>query len=194
MKRLFVLTLIVVLLGMPTVAFAQSDLSGNISFLSWRYQEDDLQWQELVAAFNEQYPNINVTAVYSPDAEYEQKVATMVAGNVPLDVMWMKNPYAVAFGDRGLLEDLNPWVEEAGLDLTQYFQDGIHEPGPEWWDGKLYALNAVTMSYFYFYNKDLFDEAGIPYPTNDWTMEEYLDIAAQLTDTLDLGIWWRLVC
>lgn len=182
MIKWFALSLVLVLMLIPVAGFAQSDVSGDITFLSWRYQEDDLQWQELMAAFNERYPDVNVTAVYSPDAEYEQKVATMMAGNIPLDVMWMKNPYAVAFGDRGLLEDLNPWVEQSGLDLTQYFQDGIHEPGPEWWEGKLYALNAVTMSYFYFFNKDLFDEAGIAYPTNDWTMEEYLDIAEQLTD------------
>lgn len=172
--------LLVTLVFGATMANAQP--SGEITFLSWRYQDGDPQWEALEAAFNKHYPDIEVKLAYSTDGEYEQRVATMMAGNVPLDVLWMKNPYAVAFGDRGILEDLTPYIENSNLDLTDYFLDGVHERGPEWWDGKMYALNAVTMSYFFYYNKDLFDEAGLDYPTNDWTIEEYLEISQQLTD------------
>lgn len=186
MMKKFTSMFLVVLLGFmwlsAVASAANREIKGEITVLTWQYQPDDPKWQELIAAFNQEYPNVKVKAVYTSDTVLEEKVATMVAGRIPLDVLWMKNPICVAMGDKGLLEDLMPYVRRDQVDLSQYFQNGWHERGPAWWRGKMYAINAVTMSYFYYYNKDMFDAVGLSYPSNDWDIAEYLRLSMKLTD------------
>ncbi|MBA7539068.1 hypothetical protein ES705_31346 [subsurface metagenome] len=52
-------------------------------------------------------------------------------------------------------------------------------------DGGIYGVSSCDVSPVLFYNKKLFDEAGLPYPPNDpekaWTWDKFVDIAKQLT-------------
>ena len=47
--------------------------------------------------------------------------------------------------------------------------------------GKLYALPMRTDFWIVYYNKDPFDKAGVPYPTNDMTWKQYDEIARKIT-------------
>ena len=49
------------------------------------------------------------------------------------------------------------------------------------YNGKTYSLPYRNDWYVLYYNKDLFDAAGVEYPSNDMTWEEYYDLAAKMT-------------
>jgi len=63
--------------------------------------------------------------------------------------------------------------------LTEDIIDGVLEFGNI--DGKQVAFPKDWTSYVMYLNLDLFKEAGVDVPTNDWTVEDYEDIAAKLT-------------
>lgn len=81
------------------------------------------------------------------------------------------------FYDRGQLADLTPYIEAAGIDMSTYNGTDANFI----FDGKTYGMPVRTDQYVLFYNKDIFDAAGLPYPDNDMTWTEFEQLAAQLT-------------
>ena len=72
---------------------------------------------------------------------------------------------------------MNNYISADGVNLADY--NGLTENFS--FDGKQYALPARTDFYVMYYNKDIFDAAGVEYPSNDWTWEEFEETAKKLT-------------
>lgn len=144
---------------------------------SWDAQAAEPIEAEVIDAFNQQYPDIQVTIEFNPDA-YSDKLLTAMAGGTAPDVfMWWNFPSLVA---RNGIVDLMPFVEGPdGLDLSIYFPQVLdyNRVG----DG-LYGLPKDFTPRAFFYNQTLFDNAGLSYPTNDWTTDDLLEIATALTE------------
>ena len=77
------------------------------------------------------------------------------------------------------LLDLNPLLQVSDLDLDDFYPRAVEAFR---WGGSLRCLPASIDARMLFYNQDLFDEAGVAYPRPDWTWEDLLEAAAQLTD------------
>ena len=102
----------------------------------------------------------------------------MLNGGNDLDVVWIKDGDTTpSIAARGQLEDLTPYIERDGIDLSAY--NGVAEMLNM--GGKQVALPISTGFYILYYNKDIFDEAGVPYPTNDMTWTEFEELAAKVT-------------
>jgi multiple sugar transport system substrate-binding protein len=152
----------------------------TIEVLSWRFDPDSAMWQAMVEAFNAKHPNIQVNKQMIPQGEMERQVTTMLRSPQGIDVVWTDSGRNRAFAERGLLENLGPWFERSGIDLmNDYFAQSIND---HMWDGQILGWPSVPMSNLVFINKDLFDAAGIPYPSNDWTIEEFVETARALTN------------
>jgi multiple sugar transport system substrate-binding protein len=82
-----------------------------------------------------------------------------------------------ARAEKGILMNLAQFIQRDGLDMEKSFGGYA-----EWarYKGNYYAYPLRATLGGLFYNKDMFDEAGIPYPTPDWTFDEYLKIARSL--------------
>lgn len=132
--------------------------------------------QEVFDAFTEENPHISVEQVVATYGEYNERVLTMAAGGNLPDLIWTQPAGFATFVDNGLLMDLSDQVNDLDLDELQ---PGVIELGQV--NGTQYGMIRDRSTTQIGYNKDLFDEAGIAYPENDWTMEEFLEIAQQLT-------------
>ncbi|MFD2671700.1 ABC transporter substrate-binding protein [Marinicrinis sediminis] len=161
----------------------QGDQESEITVLSWRFDPASPEWESIVTAFNEDHPNIKVNGVMAPSSEVVQKVTSMVAGNQEVDVLFTDSTRNLNFASKGLLEDLQPYIDESGLNLEEdYYVKSLSD---HMYEGKTYGIPILNMTYFIFYNKDLFDKANVEYPTNDWTIDEFLDKAKKLTNKDD---------
>ena len=80
--------------------------------------------------------------------------------------------------NKGVLEALDDYIAKDGVDLSQY--GGITDQVTV--DGKLYELPFRSDFWVMFYNKDVFDNAGVSYPTNDMTFEQYDALARSVTN------------
>ncbi len=132
----------------------------------------------VVEAFEAANPNIKVELIDTASADYTQKLTVMLNGGNELDVVWIKDGDTTpSIAARGQLEDLTPYIERDGLDLSVY--NGVAETMNL--NGAQVALPSATDYYILFYNKDIFDEAGVAYPSNDMTWTEFEELAAQVT-------------
>lgn len=132
----------------------------------------------LIEGFENAHPNIKVEIIDIASADYTQKLTVMLNGGNDLDVVWIKDGDTTpSIAARGQLEDLTPYIERDGIDLSAY--NGVAEMLNM--GGKQVALPISTGFYILYYNKDIFDEAGVPYPTNDMTWTEFEELAAKVT-------------
>ena len=133
---------------------------------------------DAVAAFEAANPNIKVEIIDIPSADYTTKLSVMLNGGSDVDAFYIKDgDTAKSLVEKGQLADLSSYITTDGIDLAAY--NGLAENFS--FDGKQYALPARTDFYVMYYNKDIFDAAGVAYPTNDWTWDEFEETAKKLT-------------
>jgi len=115
-------------------------------------------------------------------AEYRERLLTSMAAGSPPDVFLLDNIDVPALVNRGVVLDLTPYLARAGVDLGCLDQTvlSIFSRGDA-----VYALPKGYTPMVVAYNKDLFDRAGIRYPTDDWTWDDFLRIAKRLTRDTD---------
>jgi len=124
--------------------------------------------------FTRTHPTIKVTPL--PIAgDYYSKLMVMIAGNTAPDVMWMGQSFG-EFAQRNAFLDISKEMQ-AEADSQKYFSRVI-----DWYrfDEKLYGFPYGIDCLLTFYNKDIFRKADVPFPQNDWNLDQYLSIAQRL--------------
>ena len=127
--------------------------------------------------FETKHPNIEVEPLQIP-GNYYQKITVMLAGRTPPDVFWMGQSFA-EFAARGNFLDLSDRIiVDPDIDLGEY-----HPKVVTWYSfgSKQYGIPYGVDVQFIVYNKSAFREAGLPYPKDGWTLDEFLHAAKELT-------------
>jgi len=166
------------------LAAAQEDVTLTyFTFSAAPDHEEDLA--AMIAAFEEQNPGITVDVQTAPFDDYFTELQTRIAGGDAPDVFELNYENFVSYASRDALLDLTD-LAAAEADLADRFYPRAYEAFQL--DGKQYGLPASFSNVVLFYNKDLFDAAGVEYPTADWTWEDELAAAQTLTNE-DEGVW-----
>ena len=118
---------------------------------------------------------------------YMEKVLTLIAGGTPPDVVFVEVNNFKKFALKGVLVDLMPYIKkDKDIKVSDYYEQVIDRFSI---DGKLYVLpRDIAPICVIYYNKNIFDEAGIKYPTDDWDRDKFLEIAKQLTAFNSKGV------
>lgn len=140
---------------------------------------------ESIKIFNETYPNVEVKVTYTPWADYWSKLRTSLAGKSGPDVFWMNGPNIYMYADSDLLKDVQPMIDADGIDTSKYTKALVDLYTI---NGSLYGLPYFLDSIGLFYNKELFDKAGVAYPDDTWTWDMLKENAAKLTNK-DEGVY-----
>jgi len=126
---------------------------------------------------------ITVTQERAPSGSpYMEKVMTeAAAGNLP-DILFVEEGNFKYLQDSGLLVDLTPYIEsdrDKDFNIKDYYPEIVDRFTV---DNKLYVIpRDIAPICVIYYNKKLFDEAGVAYPKDDWTWKDLLDKAQKLT-------------
>lgn len=151
----------------------------QIDFLWPTYTPQKVRYGEyLVDTYNREHPDVFVNLILTPDPY--PKLQVMIAGRTAPDVVWM------GVGWQQFVDALMPLTKLATDDAEvgrAQFSESVWE-GVKW-DGEVYGIPSGAQTAVIYYNKDLFDEAGLPYPTPDWTWNEMLALAKALTKDFD---------
>jgi multiple sugar transport system substrate-binding protein len=138
----------------------------------------------VLAGFTRAHAGITVQqqSAGTGQAEYRERILTSIVAGHPPDVFLLDNIDVPAFTERRVLLDLAPYLPRLGLDPSRYDSTvlGIFRRGTA-----VYALPKGYTPMVLVYNKDLFDRAGIPYPPDDWTWDDFLRTARALTRDTD---------
>ena len=184
-KALTAVVLAILLLALTGVIQAQ-DQPTEIKYMMWGSPEELAVWQSMVDDFEAAHPDISVTVDVSDWDSYWNKLQTLFAGGTPPDVFAMDAPLYLDWQSRGVLLNLQPYI-----DATPGFLDDFYPVTLQVYqqaDG-YYGLPRDFQTIVLYYNKDMFDAAGMDYPTDDWTLDDLKAAAKQLTlDTNNDGI------
>jgi len=141
----------------------------------WDGIEVEPQVLEILEGFKDQF-GADVENEFNPDSYDTKLLAGLAAGNAPDVFLWWNYPALVS---RNGLEDITPYINGSSpKDMSDYYEQVVNVARIG--DG-LYGIPKDWTPRAVYYNKKLFDDAGIDYPTNDWTWDEFLEMAKALT-------------
>lgn len=131
-------------------------------------------YQPLIDAYTAKHPNVTIEMIDLGSSDYQNALITQLTGGADLDVVCVKDiPGYANLVKGGYLTALT----DLGVDTSLY--GGTIEQITV--NDNFYALPFRSDHWIIYYNKDLFDAAGVAYPTNDMTLDEYDALARQLT-------------
>ncbi|WP_088072024.1 ABC transporter substrate-binding protein [Gottfriedia luciferensis] len=141
--------------------------------------------EEIIKLFNEKNPNIKVKTELTPYAQYFQKLETAATGGALPDVLWMNGPHVVQYAEGKVIIPLSDLAKKDNYSLGNYPKSLVDLYTV---DGKLYGIPKDFDTTGLWYNKKIFDEAGVPYPDDTWDWNKLKEVAKKLTNK-DKGIY-----
>lgn len=150
----------------------------KVEILLGYYSSDssDAKMKELIEQFEEKHPNITVKTQSAPYGQFYQKLDTQIAAGQAPDVWLSDGVYVMKYAQRGAAKDLTDWIAK-DLKADEYYGLDFNKDA----DGRYWGVPQGIQVGVLFYNKDLFDKAGVAYPTDEWTWEDLKASAAKLT-------------
>ncbi len=150
---------------------------GKEEVVIWDYFETDAQknmMQDIIDGFNESQEEYEASHVYVPFADYEKQLTLgMASGELP-DLVILDGCSMASFIQMDLFGD----VSDADIKWDEYLEGPMESTMA---DGKHYGIPFATNCTALFYNKDIFDAAGMEYPNENTTWEDFHEMAKALT-------------
>ncbi|MCR5093891.1 MAG: sugar ABC transporter substrate-binding protein [Lachnospiraceae bacterium] len=164
----------------PAADTAAADEPVTIKWALWD-KDSTVYYQPLIDGYTAAHPNVTIEMVDLGSTDYQTVLGTQLSGSdCDFDVVTIKDvPGLVTLANKGVLEPLDSLIAQDGIDLSVY--SGITDQVKV--SDVLYELPFRRDIWVLFYNKDVFDKAGVDYPTNDMTWEQYDELARKITDT-----------
>ena len=184
-KRMLTAVLFGLLIAGLVFASGEQESSGaageqELRILWWGGQARHEKTLEVVDMYQGSKDEVTVEPEYLGWSGYWDRLAVLAAADDMPDVVQMVIERLPQYDERGLLMDLN---EVSGLDPS-ILPEGLQEAGSV--NGKLVAACLGTNAYALAYNPDLFDQAGVEYPTVDWTWEDAAAASKVFREELDI--------
>lgn len=143
------------------------------------YYEWDMPNSQFIADFEKENPGIKVEVHIIPaNGERATKLDILAMSGSDMDVMPIADGDQFLRFDNGMLANLDAFIKRDSFDMNYAFG-----PYAEWGkagNGSYYGIPYRMTKTMVFYNKNMFTEAGIPYPTDEWTYDEYIEIAKKM--------------
>ncbi len=155
----------------------------TIRLIAWGDDTEVEARRQTIAMFEEANPGIKVDFLHTP-SDYMTKLQTMLAGGDYPDAIYLGNGDAPAFVQRGQLLPIDSYIARDNLDLSDIFPANLALYNV---DGVQYGFPADAPSQQIFYNKNLFQAAGVDVPPSDWadetwTWDAFLEKAIAVTN------------
>jgi multiple sugar transport system substrate-binding protein len=153
---------------------------------TWSGYEDAMR--QVIDGWTKLHPEVELEAQFVPQDDYWTKIQTMVASGTPPDSGIADYGRLVSYAKNGTLLDISEYLKAASFPLDTMFPgataqyrwtDGEFDSGNQ--SGNYFGLPSDAQSQVFVYNKKMFDDAGVAYPTDDWTWDDMLAAAQKLT-------------
>ncbi len=176
MKKLLAMMLAAMML-VSLAGLSAADETKTLTVVTW----DATTTPYLIAqkeAYEATHPGVTIEYIDLASQDYALKATTMLEGSDKSDVYMIKEiDDIIKWQAQDFAEPLNDYVARTNYDLSGFVgTEKNYCVGDE-----LYAVPFRSDFWVLFYNKDLFDAANVPYPTNDMTWDEYADLAVKMT-------------
>ncbi|WP_045518506.1 ABC transporter substrate-binding protein [Neobacillus niacini] len=124
--------------------------------------------------FKKDHPNVEITFETFPQQQYYEKIRMQLSGGEGYDLFTGQMDNMI---DTGLLTPLDKYIKESKMDVAGY--GTMYDTYKS--DDKVLSLPYRKSNWMLYYNKSLFDEKGIDYPSDDMTWDEFRELAKKMT-------------
>lgn len=172
-----VLASLMAMSGTANIWAADTEENVHLSMAFWAEQSEIDRLDQLLEIWKADHPNVTLDYTYCAGPDYPTKLQVWFSSGKAPDVIRMSRDIFSPFASEDLFADLTPYLEASGsagcwdeslLDIFDF-------------NGELLSLPYLYSNYVIAYNKDIFDEANLEYPTADWTETEFVELAKTLT-------------
>lgn len=150
----------------------------ELKLLTW----SDETYQELYDMFNRKYPWITIKPIYitnGGDPAIVAKIQELQAAGTPADLTWVAGDL-LQYEQQGLLENLKPYMDADASFREKELPDGYFNMMA--FSGRRLAVPFVDVPMWIVVNKDLLKKNGVEMPPNNWTFDDFREIAKKVTD------------
>lgn len=161
-------------------ASASADPGQDPVTLKWALWdwEATAYYKPLIDAYQNEHPNVTIDYVDLGSTDYMTMLSTQLSGGADLDILTIKDiPGYSNLVKQNHLEPLKAFMSDNSIDPALY--GGTVEQIEV--NDEVYALPFRSDFWIVYYNKDLFDKAGVEYPGNELTISQYDALARQMT-------------
>lgn len=161
---------------------------GRIQMYGGMNAQDEAKLRAEFEKFSQINPGVTVEIM---NVSGDEKLMALIAAGTPPDIWWTPHGATIQVAD-GTILDIAPYLKDDPIleDLLPPYRQmyaGL--------DGGIYGLPGGAWFWLIIYNKKLLDEAGVPYPSSDWTWDDLLEKAQKLTTEnrwgyLNPGLVW----
>jgi len=135
--------------------------------------------EQIIRDFEQANPGVTVQIQVTPWDQYWQKLKAAASGGEAPDVMWMNSPNFQLYASNGVLLPLSKHIAQDKVDMG-VFAKAVTDSFV--FNGEQYGMPRDNTTIGLWYNKSLFDAAGVKYPTDRWTWADAKAAAAKLTN------------
>ncbi len=168
----------------PTQPPAKPTEKVTIRLTTWAGAGEAAELQQILDRINAENSEFQIVHEPAPD-DYYTKVQTTLAGGTAADLIWLSQEWIANFASKGALLDITDFLKgdtSPAAQLDDYFADVLKTAA---YNGRYYGLPWIAQPVVLYYNKALFDAAGLAYPDESWTWETFKEAAKTLTKDLD---------
>ena len=153
---------------------------GKTEITVWHYFSTEgsaNHFQEYVDEFNNQSDTTHVNVTVLPFADFKKQLTVSASASALPDLAMIDNCDTVSYAAMGILEDITSEVQNWDS-YKNYFPEILNTCK---YEGKVYGMPMESNNLEIIYNKDIFDELGVDYPTDDWTFDDLKELAKKTT-------------
>lgn len=162
----------------------QSTPAPKLSLLISGDPTDEAAYRALIDAFTATHQNISVDLLNVPSSgDFRKRLTADIAAGTPPDLFLINYRRYPAYAAKGAIEPLTTYLAKSTLiQADDYYPQAL---AAFTWHGALVCMPQNVSSPVIYYNKALFDTAGVAYPKDDWNWDQFVETAKALTQDTD---------
>lgn len=163
------------------IEYVQQDIQIDLYYR----QSNEIFFNDIVTAYNKKYPDLPVIQYPVNNTDYLEVITSKLAAGEAIDVFDSGNITEYANYVKGeYVSPMNDLIKRDAIDMVPY--------GPLVSEitmgGEIYGLPFITSTWVLFYNKDIFDQQGVAYPSDDMTWTQFRHLASKVTKNTEEGV------
>ena len=181
LKRAVPVLLTAALLMALLAGCGTSDGKTHLTFQIWDVNQRK-GMQAMCDAYTAQHPDVEIEVQVTSWNEYWTKLEAAAESNTMPDIFWMHTNQLLYYADFGMLADVTDLYSDVESNYYESHFSDISRSNASGSNGRLYGVPKDKDNGMLVYNKEMFDAAGVAYPTDDWTWEDLADASQKIYD------------
>ena len=158
-----------------------SDGKTHLTFQIWDVAQR-ASMEAICAAYTAKHPEVDIEVQVTNWTEYWTKLEAAAESNTMPDIFWMHTNQILYYADFGMLADVTDLYADEDPSYYQNHFSEISIGNASGSDGRMYGVPKDKDNIVLVYNKEMFDAAGVSYPTAEWTWDDLTDASQKIYD------------